>query len=84
MPRKASTGGAGREIDGAMSNLVARGRTCAHTLLHNSANKGAGSITGDGARGRRHRLSIYEFSWRNRNLDLAAIDARNTDVMLHC
>jgi hypothetical protein len=30
------------------------------------------------------RLSIFEFAWRNRHLDLTAIDARNADVMMHC
>lgn len=33
---------------------------------------------------RKHRLSIYTFSWRNRDLDLAAIAARNADVMSSC
>jgi hypothetical protein len=41
------------------------------------------TIVEDGARAR-HRLSLYEFSWRNRNLDLDAIAARNHDVLLHC
>lgn len=35
-------------------------------------------------RGRVHRLDLHIFSWRNRCLDLEAIDARNTDVMMHC
>ena len=32
----------------------------------------------------RHRLSLYEFSWRTRNLDLDAIAARNRDILDHC
>lgn len=34
--------------------------------------------------GRNRRLSVYEFSFRNRDFDIDAINARNEDVMLHC
>jgi len=30
------------------------------------------------------RLDLHVFNWRNRTLDLAAIDARNADVMMSC
>jgi hypothetical protein len=33
------------------------------------------------AHGRRHRLSIFDFSWRNRHLDLEATAKRNLDTM---
>lgn len=36
---------------------------------------------GEGSR--RHRLSLYEFCWRNDNFDLDAIAERNHDMMLH-
>lgn len=32
---------------------------------------------------RTKRLGLYEFSWRNRFLDLDAVAARNVDVMMH-
>jgi hypothetical protein len=42
------------------------------------------TIAEDDGRRSQHRLSLYDFSWRNRDLDLRALAERNHDVLLHC
>jgi hypothetical protein len=42
------------------------------------------AIQEDGVRGKLHRLTITEFSRRNRDLDLVAIEERNDDVIRSC
>lgn len=50
-----------------------------------------GTITAIGAKtvsildgfGKTHRLDLYDFDWRNYDLDLAKIADRNFDVMMH-
>ncbi len=45
---------------------------------------GEKTVTIEEDTGATHRLTVYEFSWRNRTVDLDQVAERNRDALKHC